>query len=112
MHETLTNMLKDYCKVIKIYGIDNPFLFPRQSEHLSPITAERQFKKILRKAGIIKGNEDPHKRAPCLHCLRHCFMFHAFKQLETAGYHIDMASLQITLKRNASSATAELLFHF
>lgn len=50
------------------------------------------FKKILRKAGIIKGNEDPHKRAPCLHCLRHCFMFHAFKQLETAGYHIDMAS--------------------
>ena len=30
MHETLTNMLKDYCKVIKIYGIDNPFLFPRQ----------------------------------------------------------------------------------
>ena len=92
MHETLTNMLKDYCKVIKIYGIDNPFLFPGQSEHLSPITAERQFKKILRKAGIIKGNEDPHKRAPCLHCLRHCFMFHAFKQLETAGYHIDMAS--------------------
>lgn len=91
MHETL-NMLKDYCKVIKIYGIDNPFLFPGQSEHLSPITAERQFKKILRKAGIIKGNEDPHKRAPCLHCLRHCFMFHAFKQLETAGYHIDMAS--------------------
>ena len=92
MHETLTNMLKDYCKVIKIHGIDNPFLFPGQSEHLSPITAERQFKKILRKAGIIKGNEDPHKRAPCLHCLRHCFMFHAFKQLETAGYHIDMAS--------------------
>lgn len=34
MHETLTNMLKDYCKVIKIHGIDNPFLFPGQSEHL------------------------------------------------------------------------------
>lgn len=55
MHETLTNMLKDYCKVIKIYGIDNPFLFPGQSEHLSPITAERQFKRFLGKLVLSKG---------------------------------------------------------
>lgn len=92
MHETLTDMLADYYRAMKIYGINNAFLFPGKSGHLSPITAERKFKSILKKAGIIKGNEDPHKRAPCLHCLRHCFMFHAFKKLEAAGYHVDMAS--------------------
>ena len=92
MHETLTDMLADYCRAMKIYGINNAFLFPGKSGHLSPITAERKFKNILKKAGIIKGNEYPHRRAPCLHCLRHCFMLHAFKQLEAAGYHVDMAS--------------------
>lgn len=92
MHETLKNLMIHYCKAMKIYGVDNAFLFPGKNEHLSPITAERQFKKILKKAGIIKGNEEPHKRGPCLHCLRHRFMFAAFKKLEMAGYSVDMAS--------------------
>lgn len=92
MHETLTNLLSEYSKAMKIYGVDNAFLFPGQTGHLSSITAERQFKKILKKAGIINGNEDPHKRGPCLHCLRHRFMFDAFKKLEAEGYSVDMAS--------------------
>ena len=92
MHETLKNLLSEYSQALKIYGVDNAYLFPGQTEHLSPITAERQFKKILKKAGVINGNEDPHKRGPCLHCLRHRFMFAAFKKLETEGYSVDMAS--------------------
>lgn len=92
MHETLTNLLSEYSKAMKSYGVDNAYLFPGQTEHLSPITAERQFKKILKKVGVINRNEDSHKRGPCLHCLRRRFMFAAFKKLETEGYSVDMAS--------------------
>lgn len=92
MHESLTKLISGYIKTMRIHGVDNVYLFPGQTGHMSPITAERQFKKILKKAGIIKGNEDPHKRGPCLHCLRHQFMFAAFKKLEATGYSVDMAS--------------------
>jgi len=92
MHESLTNLLSDYCCAMKIYGVATVYLFPGQTEHLSPVTAERQFKRILKTAGIIKGDEDPHRRGPCLHCLRHQFMFAAFRKLEKKGYSADMSS--------------------
>lgn len=92
MHTTLNVLVSDYCRALKIYGIENAFLFPGEKDHLSPITAERQFKRILKEAGIIHGTVDPHRRGPCLHCLRHRFMFDAFKKLEADGYTVDMAS--------------------
>lgn len=92
MHESLTKLVSKYCKAMNIYGIDKAYLFPGQTNHLSATVAERQFKIILKKAGIINGKEDLHKRGPCLHCLRHRFMFSAFKKLKIAGYTVDMTS--------------------
>ncbi len=92
MHATLNKLVIVYCKAMKIYGSGESFLFPGKNGHLSQITAERQFKMILKMIGIITGNEDPHRRGPCLHCLRHSFMFAAFKQMEAAGYPVDKTS--------------------
>lgn len=105
MHETLTRMMSEYINALKIHGVDNAYIFPGQTEHLSPITAERQFKKILQKAGSIKGNENPHKHGPCLHCLRHRFMFDAFKRLEYAQNHfLEDLGMKCTMvmKRNTN----------
>lgn len=94
VHESVKELLKRYCAVLGIHGYPEAFVFPERfaGTKLPQSTAERRFKSILIHLEIIKGNEDAHKRGSCLHCLRHCFMLSAFKQLEDSGYAVDLAA--------------------
>lgn len=94
VHGSVKELLNRYCAALGIHGSPEAFIFPGRfaGTKLSQSTAERRFKSILIHQGIIKGNEDAHKRGPCLHCLRHCFMFSAFRQMEMAGHTVDLAA--------------------
>lgn len=94
VHDSVKELLNRYCAALGIHGFPEAFIFPGRfaGTKLSQSTAERRFKSILVHQGIIKGNEDAHKRGPCLHCLRHCFMLSAFRQLETSGHTMDLAA--------------------
>lgn len=93
VHDSMIKLLADYCSAIEISNQPEAFFFPGKNAgaHLSQITAERHFKSILVNLGIVKRNEDIHKRGPCLHCLRHCFMFFSFKQLEAGGCSVNLS---------------------
>lgn len=94
VHESVKELLNRYCAALGIHGYSEAFIFPGRfaGTKLSQSTAERRFKSILLHQGIINGNGDAHKRGPCLHCLRHCFMLSAFKQLEVSGYTVNLAA--------------------
>lgn len=94
IHVSLQNIILRYCMALGIIGQPNVYIFPGKAfdTHISDLTVERKFKKILQHLGIITGNENNHERGPCLHCLRHCFMLNSFKQLEGVGYTVDISS--------------------
>lgn len=99
VHDSVKELLNRYCAALGMHGYPEAFIFPGRfaETKLSQSTAERRFKSILMHQGIIKGNEDVHKRGPCLHCLRHCFMLSAFKQLEDSGYAVDLAAPYLSI---------------
>lgn len=94
IHDSMKFLLYEYICAMKLFGNGDTYIFSGMNPGapLSQLTAERHFKSILKSLSIITGCEDIHKRGPCLHCLRHCFMLSSFRQLEKAGYAIDMAS--------------------
>lgn len=94
VHDSLNKILFKYCVGLEISNAPEAFLFPGMyaGTHLSPLTIERHFKSILKHLGIITGPQDIHRRGPCLHCLRHCFMLSSFRQLEKLGYPVDTSS--------------------
>ena len=94
LHSSLQSIIFRYCMALGIIGQPDAYIFPGKTfdTHISDLALERNFKKILQHLGIINGNENIHERGPCLHCFRHCFMLNSFKQLEAAGYTVDISS--------------------
>lgn len=91
MSLTLTEVLKRYCLAMGIVGIPNAFLFP--SVDLAKPTSIRsirnKFDVIAKNLGITLKERDWHERGPCMHCLRHVFVFKSFAQAELDGRSID-----------------------
>jgi len=94
VHPSLKDMLLKYCMSLGIIASPEAYLFPSKTfdKHISASTVERKFKIILRHLGIVSGHENPHKRGPCLHCLRHCFILKSFKQLKAKGYEFNISA--------------------
>jgi len=99
IHPSLKDIMMRYCMALGIIGQPDAYIFPGKNFeiHISDLTVERRFKKILQHLDIVSGNEDIHERGPCLHCLRHCFMLKSFKQLKTAGYTVDISSPYLSI---------------
>ena len=99
VHESLNELLNRYCSALGLLGDPEAFIFPGRNTGtgLSQSTAERHFKSILQHQGIIDADRDIHKRGPCLHCLRHCFMLSAFRQLEASGHTVDLAAPYLSI---------------
>jgi|LGVF01.1.fsa_nt_gb hypothetical protein len=83
-------MLFKYCMLLGIIAKADAYIFPSKKfdKPISAATVEKNFKLILHHLNIVTNYENPHKRGPCLHCLRHCFMLKSFKQLKKTDMNL------------------------
>ena len=91
MHPSLTECLRQYCMAMGINGYSEAYLFPT-SDSMEPVTAhnaQHKFNSILEKSDISLRGRKKHQRGPCLHCLRHVFVFKSFANAEKAGRRVD-----------------------
>ena len=91
MHSSLTKILRQYCMAMGIIGYPEAYLFPT-SDSLEPVTAQNaqhKFDFILEQGNIFLPGRKKHQRGPCLHCLRHVFVFKSFAKAEQKGRRID-----------------------
>lgn len=74
-----------------LVGTPNAWLFPvpEKNEPMCPKDAQHCFENILHIAGISLPGRKKHERGPCLHCMRHVFVFKSFSAAEKAGRAID-----------------------
>ena len=93
MHQTLGEILEKYCRAMGLIGKPNAYLFPRHSltDHIEQCDMRNRFNLIMRLAGISLEGRAFQERGPCLHCLRHRFVFKSFQQLNTAGVLVNDA---------------------
>lgn len=91
MNPLLTEILEHYCLAIGIVGVPDAWLFPilGKDEPMMPKDAQHWFEKILRLAEISLPGREKYERGPCLHCMRHVFVFKSFAAVEKAGRKID-----------------------
>ena len=91
MNPLLTEILERYCLAMGIVGAPDAWLFPvfGKDEPMTPKDTQHLFEKILRLAEISFPGRKKHERGPCLHCLRHVFVFKSFSAAEKAGRKID-----------------------
>jgi integrase len=91
MNPLLTEILERYCLAMGIVGVPDAWLFPvyGKDESMTPRDAQHWFEKILRLAEISFPGRKKHERGPCLHCMRHAFVFKSFIAAEKAGRRID-----------------------
>lgn len=91
MHHSLTKILKKYCMAMGIVGYPESYLFPTADpiEPVTPKNVMHKFCNILEKAEITQPSRKKNQRGPCMHCLRHVFVFKAFANAEMAGRRID-----------------------
>ncbi|MEQ6390592.1 tyrosine-type recombinase/integrase [Bacillaceae bacterium S4-13-58] len=82
MEPSMTEMLSAYCTRIGIIQKTETFVFSSNGKAYSDSWAQRWFSVILNKAEIHYYKKTMHERGPCLHCLRHTFVFHSFRQSE------------------------------
>jgi len=90
MHQSLTNMLRQYCIAMKIFDTPDAFLFPGITPE-TPASMHNmmtKFRTILRTASVYIPTEKPGRRGQCLHCLRHVFAVESFAQAERNGRSI------------------------
>jgi integrase/recombinase XerD len=80
MKPSMTETLSAYCARIGIMQITEAFVFSNNGKAYSDSWAQRWFSVVLNKAGIHYYRKTTHERGPCLHCLRHTFVFHSFRQ--------------------------------
>lgn len=94
IHESLANILEQYCKTIGIINKENSYLFPGKKEntHLTQKCVQLWFKRILEKSNIDQQRTN-HTRGACLHCFRHLFVLKSMQQLEKAGHSVDINDL-------------------
>lgn len=91
MHPSLTGILGHYCMAMGIVGYPEAYLFPT-ADPAEPVTAHSardKFNDILEQAGISLPGRKKHQRGPCMHCLRHVFVFKSFAQAEKDRRRID-----------------------
>ena len=93
MHHNLGDILEKYCMAMGLIGKPEAYLFPRHdfSDHLEQYDMRNRFNLILRLANISLEGRSFQERGPCMHCLRHRFVFRAFRQLEALGIRVDDA---------------------
>lgn len=91
MHLVLTEILERYCLAMGIVGVPDAWVFPvpGQEKSMTPKDAQHGFAKILRLASISLPGRKKHERGPCLHCMRHVFVFKSFAAANKAGRKID-----------------------
>jgi integrase len=91
MHEELTRALGGYCGSMGLIGNADAFLFPghKPGTTLSVAAARGQFNQILKRCGIVPAEREKHERGPCLHCLRHVFVFKYFSRASASGLGVD-----------------------
>lgn len=91
MHQTLTAVLEKYCRAMGIIADPEAFMFGTADGTASVACSATwyRFDKILQKAGISMPGRKKHERGPCLHCLRHVFVFKSFIQTEQMGIPVD-----------------------
>lgn len=91
MHPVLTEILQRYCLAIGNVGIPDAWLFPfyGKNNSITPNDTQRWFEKILHLAKISLSGRKKHERGPCLHCMRHVFVFKSFAAAEKAGRRIN-----------------------
>lgn len=87
---SMLEVLIAYCNRMGIRQCSESFIFiNRYHNSYSDSWAERWFKIILDRAGVTYHKKNRYERGPCLHCLRHTFVFQSFIQAETIGYSLD-----------------------
>ncbi|MBC3890012.1 tyrosine-type recombinase/integrase [Acetobacterium paludosum] len=93
MHPALTEILKKYCMALGMVGYPEAYLFPTADPTVSVSihAAGYQFNNILKLGNISLSNRQKHQRGPCMHCLRHVFVFKSFANAEKNGRRIDDA---------------------
>ncbi|MEX1031500.1 MAG: tyrosine-type recombinase/integrase [Paenibacillaceae bacterium] len=80
MKPSMTETLSAYCARIGIMPTAEAFVFSNNGKAYSDSWAQRWFSAILNKAGTHYYRKTRHERGPCLHCLRHTFVFQSFRQ--------------------------------
>lgn len=113
MHHSLTEILEHYCMAMGIVGYPKSYLFPTINP-LEPVTiknAKHKFEDLLKLAEIFLPSRKKSQRGPCLHCLRHAFVFKAFSNAEKEGRRIDdvVPFLSIYLGHNRLRETEKYL---
>lgn len=91
MHTSLIKILEQYCMAMGIVGYPEAYLFPTvdPAEPVTVHNAQHKFNVILEQADIFLPGRKKHQRGPCMHCLRHAFVFKAFANAEKDGRRID-----------------------
>lgn len=91
MHPSLTEVLKQYCMAMGIIGCPDAYFFPtvNTAEPVTVHNAQHKFNDILEQGDIFLLGRKKHQRGPCMHCLRHVFVFKSFANAEKDGRRID-----------------------
>ncbi len=91
MHSSLTKILQQYCMAMGIIGSPEAYLFPTSdfTESVTPHNAQHRFNFILEQSRIFLPGRKKHQRGPCLHCIRHMFVFKSIAQAEKRGRRVD-----------------------
>ncbi|MHB1395146.1 MAG: tyrosine-type recombinase/integrase [Clostridia bacterium] len=84
MQPSMTNLLYAYCSRLGIINTDESYIFAG-SDGLpySDSWAERWFLVVLQRVGITYHRKNRHDRGPCLHCMRHTFVFQSLTGSDT-----------------------------
>jgi len=88
MHQSLTNILMQYCAAMGIFDKPDSFLFPGNNPGTPAMRGDMgaRFRAILKSAEIYVPTEKPGQRGQCIHCLRHVFAVKSFAEAEKRGY--------------------------
>lgn len=76
MQHSMTNLLFSYCCRLGINNTDEAYIFAcPDGLPYSNSWAERWFSVVLHRARITYHRKNQHDRGPCLHCMRHTYVF-------------------------------------
>ena len=92
MHHSLTDCLMQYCMAMGIIGYPEAYLFPTSDSMEEPVAvhnARHKFNYILEQGDVFLHGRKKHQRGPCIHCLRHVFVFKSFANAEEVGRRVD-----------------------
>lgn len=95
VHESLMEILEQYCLALGVLDKPNAYLFPgkKPEQHYSLRQMDNWFSEILRLANIDQRNKRKNERGACIHCFRHLFVLKSMQQMEAAGHPVDLNDL-------------------